>query len=214
MPQIAITNILDLEYVITEDDPFTSREQIVCAPNAVVWNAGTVLGKALFGTPTAAAKAGGNTGNGTISAVTNQGTGETAGIYTVRFTSPTTFNVEKPNGDMIGQGSTGTAFSDDVGFTITAGGTAFVAGDGFDITVAAGSGQYAPVDPTQTNGLERPAGILMFSLPVSATVTRTGAHVRKCGVNGNKLFYVNAVTGAQKALIEAEFASRNLFVRY
>ncbi len=41
-----------------------------------------------------------------------------------------------PNGKQLADGQTGVAYSDaGLGFTITAGGTAFVAGDGFDMTV-------------------------------------------------------------------------------
>lgn len=80
---------------------------------------------------------GGNTGNGTISA----GPTVTAGVakngaFTVELTGATTFNVYDPDGLQLKPGTTGTAYSDaGIGFTITAGGTAFVAGDTFTITV-------------------------------------------------------------------------------
>ena len=75
-----------------------------------------------------------NTGNGTMSNPSAQ-TGLMAGVYKVDFTSATAFTVTDPMGNVVASGSAGTAFATQVGFTITAGNTAFVAGDGFTITV-------------------------------------------------------------------------------
>lgn len=88
------------------------------------------------GTSAAAAVAGGgNTGNGTISAVTSDPDLSKPGDYTVEFTAATAFNVYDPDGYQLKPGATGTAYSDQgIGFTITAGATAFVAGDTFTIT--------------------------------------------------------------------------------
>ena len=66
----------------------------------------------------------------------------------------TAYTVGNPAGDVIGTGAPGAAFSDDIGFTITAGGTAFVAGDGFDVAVALGAGKYKPLTPGATDGSE------------------------------------------------------------
>jgi len=84
-----------------------------------------------------APKAGGNTGTGTVSAgPTVNGAVAQNGAYTVVFTGATTFNVFDPNGRELQPGNTGAAYNDGgIGFTITAGGTAFVAGDGFTMTV-------------------------------------------------------------------------------
>lgn len=88
------------------------------------------------GTATGAA-VGGNTGNGTISALT-VGVFGIAGVYTAKFTDATHYTVSDPNGVVIGHGTTGVAFaSNGVNFTITAGGTPFAANDSFTITVAA-----------------------------------------------------------------------------
>lgn len=78
----------------------------------------------------------GNTGNGTIGTLSLLKYGKN-GTYTVSFTAATTFNVFDPYGAMVGSGVTGTAFNvgSQVQFTITAGGTAFVKGDGFGIVV-------------------------------------------------------------------------------
>lgn len=76
-----------------------------------------------------------NTGTGTISAVA-VGLGAQAGAYAVAFTSATAFTVTAPDSTAAGSGTVGTAFNaGGVAFTITAGTTPFVAGDGFTVTV-------------------------------------------------------------------------------
>jgi hypothetical protein len=84
----------------------------------------------------AASVAGANTGNGTMSAPTVTAGAALAGAYTVKFTAATVFSVFDPNGRELLGGTTGVAYSDGgIGFTITAGGVAFVAGDSFTVTV-------------------------------------------------------------------------------
>ena len=124
---------------------------------------GTVMGQKTANTATAAAKAG-NTGNGTASAVTVGNLASLAGVYTLIYTSATAFNVFNSLGQQIGQGVNGTSAlvgtNGGIGITMTAGGTAFVAGDEFLITVVAGSGQWVPSVATATDGSEIPVAIL------------------------------------------------------
>jgi hypothetical protein len=100
---------------------------------------------------------GANTGNGTVTAgPTVTPASAQNGAYTIKFTAATTFNVFDPNGRELLPGSTGVAYSDGgIGFTITAGGTAFVAGDSFTVTttfqtITLGSNSYfnGPGDST------------------------------------------------------------------
>lgn len=84
------------------------------------------------GTASATANSG-NTGNGTMNTPTVGAL--TAGKYYVYFNTATAFTVTSATGQVIGTGTTGTAFiSSYINFTITAGGTAFVRADGFTIT--------------------------------------------------------------------------------
>lgn len=122
---------------------------------------GAVLGRITLGTVSTAAKAGGNTGNGTIGTVTPTGLA-IPGVYQVRMTSATAFTVTDPLGRVSSQGATGVAHAGpQIGFTITAGGTAFVAGDGFDVTIAAGSGFYRLCAAANTDGSQVPDVILL-----------------------------------------------------
>lgn len=80
--------------------------------------------------------AGGNTGNGVSSALSSTAAAD-IGAYAVTFTGATTFTVVNPTGRRLKDGVTGSAYSSlaGIGFTITAGGTAFVSGDSFTFTV-------------------------------------------------------------------------------
>lgn len=88
------------------------------------------------GTAPVGAASPGNTGNATIGTL-SLGSAPANGIYHVVFTDATHFNVFDPSGLYVGTGTTGVAFtSTGVNFTITAGATAMVRGDGFTVTTA------------------------------------------------------------------------------
>lgn len=142
------------------NDSNFSLDAFTVASGSGILKVGTVMGQATLGSATSAVKASGpNTGNATMSAVTVLD-GVVNGVYSVRMLTATTFRVEKPGGDVIGDGATGVAFADDIGFTMTAGGTPMVAGDGFDVTVAAGTQKWRPHDPAAVDGSQVAAGIL------------------------------------------------------
>jgi len=162
------------EFLVSEGNGHRSREEVtVNAVSADGLVAGQVMGKIVVGTASAAAQ-GGNTGNATSSAVT-VGSKAKPGVYIAEFTAATTFFVLDPDGINIGNGVTGTAFSvtDHIDFTLTAGGTPMVAGDGFNITVAAGSGQYVEYDAAGTTGAQTVAGVLYEGVPDGVAVDRT-----------------------------------------
>jgi phage tail sheath gpL-like len=57
------------------------------------------------------------------------------GTYKIVFTGATAFTVTDPNGNGLGAGATGTAFSNGLSVSIVVGGTAYQAGDEYDVTV-------------------------------------------------------------------------------
>jgi len=136
---------------------------------------GTVMGQIALGAATAVA-GGGNTGAGTMSAVTRVGNKTQVGVYVVKFTAATAFDVIDPTGRKLSSGVTGSAYADDIGFTITAGSPAFVAGDVFNVTVAAGSGKYIPSVKTATDGSENPSAILVDQTDPSAGDVNAGLY--------------------------------------
>ena len=211
MPNVLIEGAHTAEHLHAEANGTRSREVINIASGQNL-SRGAVLGKSSIGAATAAAKAGGNTGNGTISAVTRLN-GAKVGVYTARFTAATAFNVEDPNGDVIGSGSTGAAFSDDVSFTITAGGTPFVAGDGFDITVAAGADTWKAFDPAAVDGSQVPAGILFAAVDASAGAKKGVAHVRDVEVIGSLLVWPVGISGPNKTAALAALAGLGIIAR-
>lgn len=120
---------------------------------------GEVLGSVAIGSATSAAKSGGNTGNGTMGTIT-VGAAQ-AGVYQLRITKAATnagdFQVTDPAGDVVGVGTVAVAFSGGgLSFTLADGSTDFIVGDGFDITVAAGSGKYKSSVATATDGSQTP----------------------------------------------------------
>jgi len=75
----------------------------------------------------------GNTGNGTISAVSTTNIAK-GGTYTITMLTATTFRVEDPEGVRLKDGATGVAYAaEGVAFTITVGGTPMIAGDSFTV---------------------------------------------------------------------------------
>jgi hypothetical protein len=154
---------------------------------------GTVMGKITVGAVAFAAKAGGNTGNGTLSAL-SAGTRTIAGVYTVRMLSATTFNVVDPYGEPLPAGAALGAYANaGINFTIAAGGTAFVAGDGFDITVAAGSASYRKAVATAVDGSQVPAAILADDSDPSGGDVNGGVYLTG-EFNQNKIAYDNSFT--------------------
>lgn len=122
---------------------------------------GAVLGKISVGAASSAAKTGGNTGNGTLTmdATTPVRPGAKVGVYSVRIVAAAlgggTFSVTDPDGFLIGDAAVGSTFDNDIKFATAAGDTDFIVGDGFDVTVAAGSNKYtlsvaASIDGSQT----------------------------------------------------------------
>lgn len=149
---------------------------------------GTVLGQQNSSPITAAAKAG-NTGNGTIGTL-SVGASPKVGVYTAIATDATNFAVTDPEGNAVGTATVGSAFSTggQINFTITAGGTAFAAGDEFDITVSDASGDYIGCVKTAVDGSQNPVAILADDADASSGPVTTGAYVMG-EFNGNALTF-------------------------
>lgn len=146
-----------------EYDPASGfcRDTLTYNGPAITVNVGTVVGKYYTGmTLTAGAVVG--TGNGTVGSISVASSAFTEiGVYQIRMTAATTFTVNSPRGSVIGTGATGTAFSQNgLTFTVTAGGTAFVAGDMIPLTVT-GTVKVKPVVATATDGSQNAVGVII-----------------------------------------------------
>ncbi len=135
---------------------------------------GTPLGVVTIGPATATP--GANTGNGTISPVAIL-KGAKVGAYAVVATSATVFSVFDPTGARLKDAATGVAYADQIQFTITAGTTAFAAGDSFNVAVAAGSGSYIPSVATAIDGSQNPVGILVDLTDATVAPVNAGIYL-------------------------------------
>ncbi len=142
---------------------------------------GTILGKITAGAATAAA-VGGNTGNGTMGAVTVSGVRATPGVYQLRIVTAAAnagqFQVISPDGDVVGIGNVAVAFvGGGLSFTLADGSADFIVGDGFNITVAAGSGKYIKSIATAVDGSQNPAGILVDTVDATSADKIAGIYL-------------------------------------
>ena len=161
------------EFILSEGNVTISREKITVLL-AEVLKAGEVVAKVTKAGGTGAAVAG-NTGDGTIGAIT-VAAGNKLGVYKVTFIEPAanlgTFEVEDPDGINVGTGVVASAFTGGgITFTIADGAADFVAGDQFDITIAAGSNKFVAFNQDGTNGSEVAAGILFDAVDATAADT-------------------------------------------
>jgi hypothetical protein len=165
-------NVSDV--VKMEHDSHYCRDAVTLKSGFAVLDIGAVLGQITKAAATAAAKSGGNTGDGTfvIDATTPVLAGAKVGVYKLRCiaaaTNSGTFRLEDPDGVVLdnnivipaGAGNSVTV-AEQIKGALTDGATDFAVGDGFDITVAAGSLKWGPYDPTAVDGREKAAAILL-----------------------------------------------------
>lgn len=203
-------------FIVMEPESRIDRDPITIASGAGVVTSGLVLGKKSVAGTAAAAALGANTGNGTFGAIT-VGAPAVSGAYTVEFDDATHYVVSSPVGAEVGHGTTAVAFSaGGLGFTITAGGTAFVPADSFTVTVAAGSGKFASFDPTAADGTEVAAGILYsgYRDATAADKNATGVVRGPVTVNASELVWgANVTTTPQKTAALATLAALGIVAR-
>lgn len=72
-----------------------------------------------------------------------------------------TFTMRDPDGETRPNGTVGTAYSDELKFTLTNGATKFVVGDNFTLTVNQATGSWKLSVATATDGSQNPSGILV-----------------------------------------------------
>lgn len=125
---------------------------------------GTVLGKRLVNGAAVAVADAGNTGDGTMGAIT---VGSTAkrGNYILTITSEASdaggFKVTGPDGELVGTGTVAAAFSGGgLSFTLADGAEDFDIGDTFVITVT-GNEEYDVATVTATDGTAAVAGVFI-----------------------------------------------------
>lgn len=171
---------------------------------------------------TAAAALAGNVGNDTITAAGSVTFTDAAkdGTYVIRVgTAGATgeFDVIDPNGITVGHGAVGTAFSGEIGFTITDGSTHAAVGDEFNITVLrpAISGElFYPLNASAADGTQKARAILFDGFPVAnSSNTPVTITTREAEVNPAELTWPSGATAAQIAEWTNQLAKFNIMLR-
>ena len=162
------------------DQLLASGKMLVTQP--IVLAAGTAVPRgAVLGQQTSyslVSTPGTNTGNGTIGGLSS-GTGAKIGIYVLTATGATTFTVTDPEGTALPNATVGTAYSNTngIGFTITAGGTAFAAGDSFTVNSIDSIGNFIVSVKTASDGSQNPSAILADYADATNGPVTTGAYI-------------------------------------
>ena len=186
MPSISLSATPRYRAVILgEDIANRSRENAVVTQTGVMLDAGTLLTQAGDAGAATFSMDAGATGNPTVASIVITYPA-IPGNYKVEFTAATKFDVEGPDGVLVGSGTVATAFSKGgLAFTIVAGGTAAVAGDTATIAVAVGNLKYAPY---QAAGAAGPAhAVLLTPLPAYTGDKQAVVIVRAASLNRAEL---------------------------
>jgi hypothetical protein len=206
------------EFMISEAAGYRSRDAITVLSGQNL-NAGAVLGRKLV-SPTvgAAAALGTNTGNGTVSApAVGANAAVQRGTYKVSFIEPAAnlgaFVVYDPNGQYLGDGVVGTAFDNEITFTISDGATDFVSGDAFSIAVTGGTYKFKEYNPANTDGSQRPVGVLYDNVDASAADKAGVAIARDAEVRDADLSWFSGATSTQKQTAKDALAVLGIVAR-
>lgn len=202
----------EANFVVSEAPGNQSRENITVKSGASRLAGDVITFDATAGTITGAAL-GTNTGNGTIGTL-SVGAGAREGTYVASIIEPGanlgTFQVEGPDGAIIGDGVVGTEFSGEIVFTISDGSTDFVAGDAFIIKVTVTT-EKAVVLPN--DGTKEAEGILLDKYDATSADVAGVALVRNCEVNGNEVNWPSGISAANKDLAITQLRNRGILVR-
>jgi len=194
------------EWLKHELDFELTRKEITIASGAGELLTGTVLGQITKGSASVQAKEG-NTGDGTftLDATTAVLTAARPGVYTLRCIAAAsnggTFRLEDPNGVVLGDfaiAAGSVTVAEHIKGVIADGNSDFAVGDGWDITVAAGSGQWVKYNPTLTNGAGVAAGILLNRVDATSGAQKAVGIVRDAVINPLALVWDASVDNQDK----------------
>ncbi len=207
----------DGAFLQSEANGFLSRKAATLKSGEDL-EAGTVLGVTPTLDSVSRTADAGNTGNGVMTLATPAAAdGAMAGDYRVVCVEPGsnvgTFRVENPLGVEIGTAVVAVAFDGEIKFTIADGGTDFIVGDAFTVTVVNDGEQYAQLDPAGTDGTEVAAAILFGKTDASAAAAACTVVHRLAEVKADLLVWPSGITDAQKAAALAELEALNIAAR-
>lgn len=200
------------EFVISEATRSRSRENVLIGASQTLL-VGAIVALSLVGASAEATAASGNTGNGTIGAITIDADAA-PGVYVLTIIEPAanggTFSVEGPDGVELPGGKVAVAYNGPINFTLADGATDFVAGDSFEIAVAADPAERQYVE-WSVDGAPA-AGILFDAVTTGSGETAPGVIIDgDAEVNGNLLVYPTGATLSDK--VEARSQLRRLGIK-
>ncbi len=125
------------------------------------------------------------------------------------------FTVTAPDGTVLGTATVGTPFvSTHINFTIGAPDAAeYVVGDGFTVTVAAGSGHYKMWNPANVDGSQVASAILFEAVDATDGALPGVGLVRDLEVNASELVWFTGATTDNKAAGLAQLAAAGIIGR-
>lgn len=204
------------EFLVSEANRTRSRESITVLSGQNL-KPGHVIGKATkAGTTTVTADAG-NTGDGTMGAVTVAADSK-VGKYRLTIIEPATnagaFTVEDPDGVNVGQGDVASAFTGGgLSFTLADGATDFAAGDALTIEVDAGSDKVVEHDPAGTDGSEVAAGILLEAVDATSADKAGVIVIRDAEVNKAELVFKTGMSQGDQDKAIADLKTLGILAR-
>ena len=159
----------------------------------------------------------GNTGNTTLGSFTTTKAPQ-AGTYKLTITSAATnagaFVLEGPDGIEVGTGNVAAAFAGGgLSFTLADGSSDFVAGDGFNIIVVAGSKKYVPFDPSAATGAQNAVAVLYAGVDTTLADKKATIITRHCQVNTGELVWGTYVSAAEQTTALAALAAKGIIAR-
>jgi hypothetical protein len=203
-----------------EEDSRHSRDDIILLSGQKLAS-GAVIGKTQVGATAAAVAFASSTGNGVMGAITVTGSAK-VGLHKLVVIEPAAnagvFEVEDPDGKVIGRGNVAAVFTaQGLSFTLADGATDFISGDGFDITVTGGTEKWKEHDPAGSDGSERPAGILLFAVDASATGSNADtpctAITRQAIIGDADITWKTGMTAPQKVVSLAALKALGIIAR-
>lgn len=199
------------------------RDKVTILSGEGALDVNTLLGQILLGAASSGAKSGGNTGNGTfvLDNTTPILAGAAAGVYRVRFVTTTSVRLEDADGKVLGDiaigGSTGNSATvqEHIKGVLTQGATPFAAGDGFDITIAEGSGKYRKCVLSNVDGSAVAAGVLCHAADATSGDVSAVAVVRGPAIGGRLglKFDASFDSTAKKNKAVSQLDARGIVVR-
>lgn len=209
-----------VEFIMSEAAWHRSREAVRIAASQTIIPGQLLGGKAVAADVTTAQTARTGTGNGVLTFASPAVSGKVQnGRYVVTLTgagATAPFQVEDPNGKVIGSGAVGSAFDKEVKFTLADGAADFVAGDQvfLDIGVEPVDYEYVAFDPAGTDGSETVLAIACYGTTTGIGESKKITVIaREAEVNGKMLNLPNGVTAAQTAKAYADLRKQQIIVR-